>query len=82
MKLLQELFDILHHSAAAVGLNTGAEIEAALAERPVFTIRFVRPGGADTPATPAVVDAIEQTPRGRSSPTLGRWIDTLRRPRT
>jgi hypothetical protein len=34
----QVLFDTLHHSAAVVGLNTSAEIEAAIAGRPVYTI--------------------------------------------
>jgi len=34
----QVLFDTVHHSAAVVGLNTSAEIEAAIAGRPVFTI--------------------------------------------
>jgi hypothetical protein len=32
------LFDSLHHSAAAVGLNTSAELEAGIAGRPVLTI--------------------------------------------
>ena len=32
------LFDTLHHSAAAVGLNTSAELEAGIAGRPVMTI--------------------------------------------
>ena len=32
------LFDTLYHSAAIVGLNTSAEIEAAIVGRPVFTI--------------------------------------------
>jgi hypothetical protein len=32
------LFDTLHHSAAAVGLNTSAELEAGIAGRPVLTI--------------------------------------------
>jgi len=34
----QVLFDTVYHSAAAVGLNTSAEIEAAIVGRPVFTI--------------------------------------------
>jgi hypothetical protein len=34
----QGLYDSLHHSAAAVGLNTSAMIEAAIVGRPVFTI--------------------------------------------
>ena len=34
----QTLFDTLHHSAAAVGLNTSAQLEAAIAGRPVLTI--------------------------------------------
>ena len=38
----QVLFDTVHHSAAIVGLNTSAEIEAAIVGRPVFTI--VDPG--------------------------------------
>ena len=32
------LYDTVHHSAAVVGLNTSAEIEAAIVGRPVFTI--------------------------------------------
>lgn len=32
------LFDTLHHSAAAVGLNTSAELEAGIVARPVLTI--------------------------------------------
>jgi hypothetical protein len=32
------LYDTLYHSAAIVGLNTSAEIEAAIVGRPVFTI--------------------------------------------
>ena len=34
----QVLFDTVHHSAAVVGLNTSAEIEAAIVGRPVYTI--------------------------------------------
>ena len=34
----QELFDSLHHAHAAVGLNTSAMLEAAIARRPVFTL--------------------------------------------
>jgi hypothetical protein len=34
----QVLYDTVHHSAAVVGLNTSAEIEAAIAGRPVYTI--------------------------------------------
>ena len=32
------LYDTVYHSAAVVGLNTSAEIEAAIVGRPVFTI--------------------------------------------
>jgi hypothetical protein len=32
------LYDTVYHSAAIVGLNTSAEIEAAIVGRPVFTI--------------------------------------------
>jgi hypothetical protein len=32
------LFDTVHHSAAVVGLNTSAEIEAAIVGRPVYTV--------------------------------------------
>jgi hypothetical protein len=32
------LYNTLHHSAAVVGLNTSAQIEAAIAGRPVYTI--------------------------------------------
>ena len=35
----QFLYDRLHHAAAAVGLNTSAEIEAAIVGRPVLTIK-------------------------------------------
>ena len=35
----QAFFECLHHSAAVVGLNTSAEIEAGIAGRPVFTVR-------------------------------------------
>jgi len=34
----QVLFDTVHHSAAVVGLNTSAEIEAGIVGRPVYTI--------------------------------------------
>jgi hypothetical protein len=34
----QVLWDTLHHSAAVVGLNTSAEIEAAIVGRPVYTL--------------------------------------------
>lgn len=34
----QVLYDTLHHSAAVVGLNTSAEIEAAIVGRPVCTV--------------------------------------------
>jgi hypothetical protein len=34
----QVLYDTLFHSAAVVGLNTSAEIEAAIVGRPVFTV--------------------------------------------
>jgi hypothetical protein len=34
----QGFYDALHHSAAVVGLNTSAALEAAVAGRPVFTI--------------------------------------------
>jgi hypothetical protein len=34
----QVLFDTVYHSAAVVGLNTSAEIEAAIVGRPVYTI--------------------------------------------
>ncbi len=46
----QALFDSLHHSAAVVGLNTSAMIEAAILGKPVHTVlvdRF-RGGQADT----------------------------------
>jgi hypothetical protein len=35
----QSLYDELYHSAAAVGLNTSAQIEAAIVGRPVYTFR-------------------------------------------
>jgi len=34
----QTLYDTVHHSAAVVGLNTSAELEAGIVGRPVFTI--------------------------------------------
>ena len=34
----QAFFECLHHSAAVVGLNTSAELEAGVAGRPVFTV--------------------------------------------
>jgi hypothetical protein len=34
----QTLFDTIHHSAALVGLNTSAQLEAGIVGRPVFTI--------------------------------------------
>src|SRR5688572_5227124 len=34
----QGLFECLHHSAAVVGLNTSAELEAAIVGRPVYTV--------------------------------------------
>src|SRR5262249_55745773 len=33
----QRLYDELHHAAAAVGLNTTAQIEASIVGRPVYT---------------------------------------------
>jgi len=33
-----DYFDTLHHSAAVVGLNTSALVEAAVVDRPVFTV--------------------------------------------
>jgi hypothetical protein len=41
------LFDTVHHSAAVVGLNTSAEIEAAIVGRPVFTIVDSNAGGQE-----------------------------------
>ena len=34
----QGLFECIHHSAAVVGLNTSAELEAAIVGRPVYTV--------------------------------------------
>jgi hypothetical protein len=34
----QSLFDLLHHAGAVVGLNTSAELEAGILDRPVYTI--------------------------------------------
>lgn len=34
----QTFYECLHHSAAVVGLNTSAELEAAIVGRPVFTV--------------------------------------------
>ena len=34
----QSLYDALHHSAAVVGLNTSAQIEAGILGKPVFTL--------------------------------------------
>jgi len=42
----QSLFDQLHHAAAAVGLNTSAQIEASIVGRPVYTFS----AGAAAPA--------------------------------
>jgi hypothetical protein len=39
------LYDTVHHSAAVVGLNTSAEIEAAIVGRPVFTLIDSEAGG-------------------------------------
>jgi hypothetical protein len=41
------LFDTVFHSAAIVGLNTSAEIEAAIVGRPVFTIVDSNAGGQE-----------------------------------
>jgi hypothetical protein len=41
----QVLYDTVFHSAAVVGLNTSAEIEAAIVGRPVFTIIDPEAGG-------------------------------------
>jgi hypothetical protein len=41
------LYDTVHHSAAVVGLNTSAEIEAAIVGRPVFTILDGNAGGQE-----------------------------------
>jgi FkbM family methyltransferase len=40
----QAFFECLHHSAAVVGLNTSAELEAGIAGRPVFTLLVHDPG--------------------------------------
>ena len=42
----QAFFECLYHSAAVVGLNTSAELEAGIVGRPVFTL-LVREPGAD-----------------------------------
>ena len=42
----QAFYECLHHSAAVVGLNTSAELEAGIAGRPVFTL-LSRHQGAD-----------------------------------
>ena len=42
----QSLYDQLHHAAAAVGLNTSAQIEASIVGRPVYTFS----AGAAAPA--------------------------------
>ncbi len=41
------LYDTVYHSAAVVGLNTSAEIEAAIVGRPVFTIVDPAAGGQE-----------------------------------
>ena len=41
------LYDTVHHSAAVVGLNTSAEIEASIVGRPVFTIVDPEAGGQE-----------------------------------
>jgi hypothetical protein len=41
------LYDTVHHSAAVVGLNTSAEIEAAIVGRPVYTIVDPAAGGQE-----------------------------------
>jgi hypothetical protein len=41
------LYDTVHHSAAVVGLNTSAEIEAGIVGRPVFTIVDRNAGGQE-----------------------------------
>jgi hypothetical protein len=116
-----DYFDSMHHAAAAVGINTSAQIEAGIAGRRVYSVRvpecvgtqentlhfqyllrasggllqmaetldehvaalsealrddetaaarlrafvqgFVRPAGLDVPATPRLVDAIEELGR-------------------
>jgi hypothetical protein len=116
-----DFFDSMHHAAAAVGINTSAQIEAGIAGRRVYSVRvpecagtqedtlhfqyllresggllqmaqtldehaaalgealrgdetaaarlrafvqgFVRPAGLDVPATPRLVDAIEELGR-------------------
>jgi hypothetical protein len=35
----RDYFDSLHHSAAVVGINTSAQLEAGIVGRPVFTVR-------------------------------------------
>jgi FkbM family methyltransferase len=42
----QAFYECLHHSAAVVGLNTSAELEAGIAGRPVFTL-LSHEAGAD-----------------------------------
>jgi len=42
----QAFYDALYHSAAVIGLNTSASLEAAIVGRPVFTI-LAGPGAAD-----------------------------------
>ena len=41
----QNYFDSIHHSAAVVGINTSAQIEAAIVGRPVYTILDARVRG-------------------------------------
>jgi hypothetical protein len=124
----QTLFDTLFHSAAIVGLNTSAQLEAGIVNRPVLTIlapefgggqqgtlhfhyllkahggfveiaadfqehrgqlaaavagrhdreavhrfieQFLRPHGLDRPATPIMVEAIEQLAALRGSRDVG-----------
>ena len=48
------------HSAAVIGINASALIEAGVVGCAVpFQEAFVRPAGLDRSATPAAVDAIE-----------------------
>ncbi len=135
----RDYYDSIHHSAAVVGLNSTAMIEAAIAGRPVYTMlvdefhesqggmfhfeylldefggpvkpartfeehhahlaaalagtdeqaterarrfvgAFVRPHGVDSPATPVVVETIEEVARaGRAEPLRAPfWVPPLR----
>ena len=73
-----DYFDSLYHSAAVVGLNTSALVEAAIVDRPVFTVLAPefhenQEGTFHFHHLMTVGDGFLHTARGRSTSTSRSW---------